>query len=120
MKYIVILMLLLFATSANAAPPTISLFLTPQESREAATQAAKSAPAGQGDISLGAILFFAPNDWTLWLQGERWTPETSRQNLRIISVTADEVRLRWRGDGDKGDVIEKQITLNDQKHAKSL
>ena len=107
------LALLLFPPCAYAteAPPATSLFLSPQETREAESQAEKSMPAGQGDIRLGAILYYAPHDWIIWLRGERWTPQTSRQDLSVRAVSADEVRLRWRGDGDKGAVIEKEITL---------
>jgi len=28
------------------------------------------------DIHLGAVLYYGPERWTLWLQGKRWTPAT--------------------------------------------
>ncbi len=59
-----------------------------------------AAPVGRGDIHLGAVIYYAPNDWTLWLQGEKWTPETSREDLRVLAVTVDEVRLSWQGEDD--------------------
>ena len=99
------------ATYASEGPPTTSLFLSPQDVSEADRQAEQSTPAGQGDITLGAIMYYAPHDWTIWLRGERWTPQTSRQDLSVRAVSADEVRLSWRSDGDQATVIEKNITL---------
>ena len=103
--------LLTAPASAKDALPSASLFFTPQESREAAALAAKSSPTGQGDITLSAIMYYAPNDWTVWIQGERWTPQTSREDLHILDVRSDQVRLLWRGDGAKGAASEKEITL---------
>ena len=70
--------------------------------------AAKETPAGQGDIRLGAILYYAPNDWTLWVRGERWTPDSTSEDLRILSVTPNEVVVAWREDKDSE---QKEITL---------
>ena len=50
----------------------------------------KLADLSQGE---GAILYYAPDDWTIWLQNAEWTPGTSRPGLRVTQVTADEVRL---------------------------
>ena len=94
---------------AHAADiPQSSLFFTPQEARDAELQAAKSAPAGQGDISLSAIMFYTADDWTLWLRGERWTPQTDHDDLHVLHVTANEVRLSWREDAGSA---EREITL---------
>jgi hypothetical protein len=106
------LIFICFACPACAQPVPISLFFTAQESREAEKLAAKVAPAGQGDISLGAILYYAPDDWAIWVQGERWTPQTARPDLQVLGVGADEVRLLWRGDGDKGQIAERIIILH--------
>jgi hypothetical protein len=87
--------------------PTASLFLTPQELYEAEMLARKLPPAPEGDIHLGAVLYYSPDDWTLWLQGEKWTPETVRGDLRVLEVTEDGVRLMWRDDKRQ----EHEITL---------
>ncbi len=79
-------------------PPQSSLFFTPQEAREADRLARQSAPAGTGEIQLGAVIYYGPNDWTFWLQNEKWTPSTLRDDLQVLDVTADQVRLLWRGD----------------------
>ncbi|MDR3423472.1 MAG: hypothetical protein P4M13_00120 [Alphaproteobacteria bacterium] len=90
------------------ALPQTSLFFTPQESRAAEILAQKAQPAGQGDIRLGAVMYYGPHDWTLWLQGEKWTPETSRPDLRVEEVSANEVRLSWRAEDGSG---ERDFTL---------
>jgi hypothetical protein len=92
----------------NGALPSTSLFFTAQEAHEAEVLAQKLAPAGQGDIHLGAVMYYGTNDWTLWLQGEKWTPETSRDDLRVLEVTATAVRLSWRDEEDK---TTREITL---------
>jgi hypothetical protein len=99
-------------SSAHAAEngiPEASLFFTPQEAHDAEALAQRLAPAGQGDIHLGAVLYYGPHDWTLWLQGEKWTPETSRDNVQILDVTENNVRLLWRGEdgSDKAEITLK-------------
>jgi hypothetical protein len=96
------------AQDANV-PPQSSLFFTPQETREAERLAEKAAPAGgASNIRLGAVMYYGPGDWTLWLQGEKWTPGTVHENLHILEVSPAKVRLLWRGDEDSA---ESDITL---------
>ena len=97
-RSIFVLFFYLTSTAVAAEIPGESLFLTPQEARTAEILADKNAPAGQGDIRLGAVMYYGPGDWALWLQGERWTPETRRENLSVTQVTAGEVHMIWRGD----------------------
>ncbi len=85
-------------------PPRTSLFFTQKEAREAEKLARQSAPAGQGEIQLGAVIYYAPDDWAFWLQNEKWTPNTLREDLQVLEVTADEVRLVWRGGGGSQEV----------------
>ncbi len=75
------------------APPTVSLFLTPEEYKEAEILAQRIQPAGKGDVHLGAILYFGKDDWSVWLQGEKHTPETARDDIRILKVTPQNVTL---------------------------
>jgi hypothetical protein len=99
MKKALMLMAILFAFPAFAQGeelPPRSLFLTPQEVHEARARAQMALPAGKGDIHLGAVLYFGPHDWTVWLQGEKWTPETVREDLEILEVMPTEVRVSWR------------------------
>jgi len=86
------------AQAQETGLPQTSLFFTPQEAHEAETLAQRLAPAGRGDIHCGAIFYYGPKDWTVWLQGKKWTPETSRDDLQILEVTASDVRLLWHGE----------------------
>jgi hypothetical protein len=72
--------------------PASSLFFTPDESKQIDALAARKAPA-HSDIHLGAVMYYGPGDWTLWLQGERWTPMTQHGDLRVLEVEPGEVRL---------------------------
>lgn len=80
----------------NDPVPQASLFFSPRDAHEAEMQAQRLIPAGKGDIHLGAVLYYGPNDWVFWLQGEKWTPSTTRKNIRIEEVSAAKVRLVWQ------------------------
>ncbi|MDE2029938.1 MAG: hypothetical protein KGI97_05160 [Alphaproteobacteria bacterium] len=109
MKYIAFLASFFFVCTAYAADiPQDSLFFTPQQMAQAETMASQNAPPGTGNLSLGAIFYYGADDWTVWLRGERWTPETRRKDIRILTVAPDRVRLAWRDDGGK----ERLVTLH--------
>lgn len=83
-----------WAVESNALPKT-SLFFSPSDAHEAEMMAQRLAPAGKGDIRLGAILYYGPDDWSVWLQNERWTPQTTREDIQILSVDPNEIRITW-------------------------
>ncbi len=93
--------------AANDGPPRTSLFFTPQEANAASILAPRAPPEAEGDIHLGAVLYYGPDDWVLWLQGKKWTPSTQSRDLRVLEVAEDEVRLAWRENGG----AEKKIAL---------
>jgi hypothetical protein len=98
---IIAVLLLLTALCApcpvKADNSTPSLFFTNDEMQtiEAAVQkSAQQHPSDNGeDVTLGAVLYYGPENWSVWLQGERWTPTTNKPNLHIVDVAADHVRL---------------------------
>lgn len=86
-----------FQAFAATDVPANSLFFTPDETKQIEALAAKQlqnrAGAPHPDIHLGAVMYYGPGNWTLWLQGERWTPATNRADLRVLDVEPGEVRL---------------------------
>src|SRR5262249_15473692 len=82
---------LFLAASAQAAD-TSSVFFTPAEI--AKIEAPGSAPQTLSDIHLGAILYYGANRWSIWLDGERWSPITRRADLQILDVEPEHVMLR--------------------------
>jgi hypothetical protein len=48
-------------------------------------------------IHLSAIVYHAPDDWRVWLNGRSYTPAAQPRAIEILEVTADAVRLTWRG-----------------------
>jgi hypothetical protein len=44
-------------------------------------------------IKLDAVIYYSPDDWTVWMQGKRWTPSSNDPRLHIISTAPDKVRL---------------------------
>jgi hypothetical protein len=49
-----------------------------------------------GSIHLGAIVYQAPDDWRVWLNGQSFTPAARPGPIAILKVTADRVVLIWR------------------------
>jgi hypothetical protein len=84
-----------FAGAAHAAETRTSLFFTADEAQKIETLAAQqsSSTAAAGDVQLGAVFYYGPDDWVLWLQGRKWTPESHSDDVRVLDVTPDAVRL---------------------------
>ena len=55
------------------------------------------------ELRLDAVLYYAPERWVLWMQGERIMPDTKRDDFQILEVLPQEVRLRLTG--IKDDVV---------------
>lgn len=77
--------------------PQQSLFFTEEESRaiRELTATAKTERRTTNGIHLGAVIYYGPEDWTLWLQNQRWTPETDRPDMHIVSVEPNRVHVSW-------------------------
>lgn len=45
---------------------------------------------------LSSIVFSARNRWTLWLNGNRVTPKELPQDIEVVGISPDSVRLRWK------------------------
>lgn len=85
-----------------------SLFFSPDELKQIETETQnKFGKEDPNTIHLGAILFYSPGKWAVWLQGERWTPVTNYPNLHIIDVNSEMVRLSVTSeiDGTNKEVI---------------
>jgi hypothetical protein len=54
------------------------------------------APAPAAVIHLAAILYHAPDDWRIWLNGQSFTPAGRPGPIEILKVTAERVVLAWR------------------------
>lgn len=82
------------AATAAASDQAASPFFTAEQLRRIGAAAPPALGAPSPDlIHLGAVLYYGPDNWALWLQGERWTPETDRPDLHILAVTPEQVRL---------------------------
>ncbi|MDR3450687.1 MAG: hypothetical protein P4M15_13255 [Alphaproteobacteria bacterium] len=106
-KFVILFLLIACAARAEGLPHG-SLFFTPQQADAADNLAEKSMPPGIGDIRLGAILYYGPGDWAVWIRGEKWGPGTARDDLRITEVTPDKVYLAWH---DEDNDVTRNIAL---------
>ena len=52
-------------------------------------------PRGLREISLAGIAYTAENDWTVWLNGQRLTPDALPEQVIDIRVRKDYIELKW-------------------------
>jgi hypothetical protein len=45
-------------------------------------------------IKLESILYFSSDNWTVWLQGRKWTPESQDKTISLIEVTPEWIKAR--------------------------
>lgn len=89
---------LLFSSAALAL---IDAARRGEDSPRNAEQAA-AAPIGRAAappaIHLSAIVYHAPDEWRIWLNGQSFTPASAPGRIEILAVTAGTVRLAWHGE----------------------
>ena len=111
-RHIIVLILLTTPVCGANMSPRASLFFTPQEesSIETAVRRAQPKLLGQAKhvLHCGSIMYIDETRWIIWLQGERWTPETKRHNLHVIAVTPHTVRLSL---AMAGETSKREVTL---------
>jgi hypothetical protein len=49
------------------------------------------------NVHLGALIYFSPERWVLWLNGERRTPDNNDGGFRVVAVGRDQARIAWTG-----------------------
>lgn len=101
MKRFLFLFLFLLLTSQTgwASPPEApSLFFTEEEIKaieaEIAARPQDFFQKNQKRIHLDSLLYYGPDQWTLWLESEKWTPQTQKDGIQILEVAPQTVRLR--------------------------
>lgn len=52
-------------------------------------------PASIRDIKLGGISFYTPDDWTIWLNNNRVTPDALPAEAIDLRVYKDFIELKW-------------------------
>ncbi len=115
MKYVVFLFVLIFfclmpARQTYAEEPFPSLFFTENEAKQIEDKLQKKdvqdVELEDKTVHLGAVLYYGPNHWTIWLQGERWTPKTSRPDLHIVEAAKDHIKVSVKSqNGEKPRLI---------------
>jgi len=55
-------------------------------------------PPEEREISLGGIVYATPNDWTIWLNGQRITPKALPKEALDLSVHKEYIELKWFDD----------------------
>jgi hypothetical protein len=55
-------------------------------------------PPEERDIKLGGIVFNSEKDWTIWLNGERITPNAVPEEVLDLRVFSEYIELKWFDD----------------------
>lgn len=85
------------APAGDATPLTSLLFTATEVAliEEALRAAAAEAPAaGPGALYLSGILYLGPRAWTVWLNGERVTPDRWPEHVEGLTVERDSIEVK--------------------------
>jgi len=94
-----------------AVAQAFSLFFTPDQIERIENEVQKNpqllSTQSQHLLHVESILFFGPDNWVVWIQGEKWTPDTRRDNISINAVLPESVSLSLtlQGESVVNDVI---------------
>ncbi len=95
-----VLGLMVVGVASAKADSSPSVLFSPQDvqGQEAEVRAAPLPPLPNepGCLTLDALLFNNPRDWTLWINGERWTPAKNRvqADVQVLDVHPDAAHVR--------------------------
>lgn len=100
MRYIVIFMLLAVPALANDLPAR-PLF-KPSGSAPMVNAplpiAMPSAISGTSSNGIGSFMYFAPDKWSFWWQGQRVTPDELPDGISDVDVTPNAIRFTQHGE----------------------
>lgn len=87
--------LTLCASMVQARTP--SLFFMQEERAHIDREIQKNPPDASSRakhiLHLGSIIYFGPENWSIWVQGEKWTATTEQRDIKVLAVTQNEVHL---------------------------
>lgn len=75
-----------------ARPPTDEEL---RRAQELANKSREQIQPGIREIDLGGIVYTSKNDWTIWLNGERITPNALPEEVLDLRVSREYVELKW-------------------------
>jgi hypothetical protein len=67
----------------------------PPSARELQGNQSAPRPPGLHEISLGGVVYKTPKNWTIWLNGERVTPDSLPEQVLDLKVADDHIDLKW-------------------------
>lgn len=76
-------------------------FIAPEAAYNPDNQSGKPIDKGPRNIVLSGIVYNAPNDWTIWLNGQRVTPKNKPERVMGLTVRQDRIHLRWMDIGNQ-------------------
>ncbi|NDE89573.1 MAG: hypothetical protein EB059_00320 [Alphaproteobacteria bacterium] len=59
------------------------------------------------ELKLDAVIYNSPQDWVVWINGEKHVPGIIKNHLTLLDVSPQSVEVQWQNGK-----VEQQITLN--------
>lgn len=81
----------------DAEKGLVSRPVTETEIKEAEKEIAQNIrpPRGPREIEMGGIIYQSENDWAVWINGQKITPDRIPEEILDIRVYRDTVQLKW-------------------------
>lgn len=99
------------ALSQPSAAPVVPVIAPPPASVSAPAPVELEKPASEliapPDLKLEAIMYNSPQDWAVWINGKKYTPEDSEGAITIEDVSDDAVRVLWQQGESRKEIMLK-------------
>lgn len=95
MMYRILFLILLFSFPLSGQND-FSLMFAPHELQKPLSQPPFRPHAQVEGLFLGGILYTGPHQWVVWINGQRFDPQTTHDTLTLINVTPRLVHLTWK------------------------
>ena len=69
--------------------------VSPSKLKDSGSAVPGEVPRSIREISLGGIVYREPKDWTIWLNGQRVTPDALPDQVLDLKVAEDHIDLKW-------------------------
>jgi hypothetical protein len=89
--------------------------IDPDEAYEEEEEIVAKPPPEKRYIRLGGILYKSKNNWTIWLNGQRVTPNALPNEILDLSVSQDYVEMKWFDDYTK-QILPIRLRANQRFH----
>jgi hypothetical protein len=93
-----LILILFISTPIMASEPSFSLFLTEEEQAKFNKTTQPDINLPSNTLTLKAIMMTDKNNWAIWINEHKITPDASPDHIQVKHVSTDGVNLTWTTD----------------------